>query len=48
MTLIPPQGDLVFGFDFGFRLQMLTFFRNIASTARSYRRKNTHIHKVNM
>ena len=42
------QGYLVFGFNFGFRLQMLTFFRNIASTARSYRGKNTHIYKVNM
>ena len=46
---------IVFGFDFGFRLQMLTFFRNIASdkkhpskNTRSYRGKNTHIHKVNM
>ena len=42
------QGYLVFGFNFGFRLHKLTFFRNIASTARSYRGKNTHIYKVNM
>ena len=47
-SLLQQQGYLVFGFNFGFRLQMLTFFRNIASTARSYRGKNTHIYKVNM
>ena len=39
---------LVFGFDFGFRSRMLTFFHNIASTARSYRGKYTYTCKVNI
>ena len=29
------RGYLVFGSDLDFRLQMLTFFRNVASTARN-------------
>ena len=44
---VPRQGDLVFGFDFGFRLQMLTFF--LRSRAKLAPTGNyIHIGKVNI
>ena len=45
MTL--KQDDLVFGSDLGFGSHKLTFFGNIASTARSYSRKTfTYIKEI--